>query len=214
MKKTQSGFTLIEIAIVLVIIGLLLGGVLKGQELINSAKVRSFTNKVDGITASWFAFQDRYRAIPGDMSNAATQIKSTLTNGGGNGRINTDTERGQVWAHLSAAGFVSGKYSGDGVGNTYNCDTAICPENGFGQGMLISYGNRGTGNTGSANEMISGRSIPVGIIAEVDLKVDDGDPTEGTMRLSSAGAFSSCATGTDYNVTGKNTDCAVIFRNF
>ena len=59
MKKTQSGFTLIEIAIVLVIIGLLLGGVLKGQELINSAKVRSLTNKVDGITAAWFAFQDR-----------------------------------------------------------------------------------------------------------------------------------------------------------
>jgi len=214
MKKTQSGFTLIEIAIVLVIIGLLLGGVLKGQELINSAKVRSLTNKVDGITAAWFAFQDRYRALPGDMSNATTQIEAGLTDGGGNGRINTNNERGQVWAHLSAAGFVTGKFLGTGVGNTYNCDTTICPENGFGQGMLITYGNRGTGNTGNANEMISGRSIPVGILAEVDLKIDDGDPSAGTMRLATAGAFSSCASGTDYNVTGNNTDCAVIFRNF
>src|ERR1043166_9992461 len=61
MRK-QNGFTLIEIAIVLVIIGLLLGGVLKGQELITSARVRNLISQQDGIKAAFFGFQDRFRA--------------------------------------------------------------------------------------------------------------------------------------------------------
>ena len=67
MRK-QTGFTLIEIAIVLVIIGLLLGGVLKGQELITSARVRNLAHTQDGIKAAFFGFQDRFRALPGDYS--------------------------------------------------------------------------------------------------------------------------------------------------
>ena len=60
MEK-QTGFTLIEIAIVLVIIGLLLGGVLKGQELITSARVRNIVSQQDGVKAAYFGFLDRYR---------------------------------------------------------------------------------------------------------------------------------------------------------
>ncbi len=69
MKK-QQGFTLIEIAIVLVIIGLLLGGILKGQELINSARVRNLASQLDGVKVAYLAFQDRYRVLPGDMDTA------------------------------------------------------------------------------------------------------------------------------------------------
>ena len=83
----QKGFTLIEIAIVLVIIGLLLGGVLKGQELINTARVRALNNTVDGITAAWFSFQDRYRAFPGDYTQADVNLPGTPTNGDGNGLV-------------------------------------------------------------------------------------------------------------------------------
>ena len=61
MRNRQSGFTLIEIAIVLVIIGLLLGGVLKGQELITSARVRNLIATQDGVKAAYFGFLDRYR---------------------------------------------------------------------------------------------------------------------------------------------------------
>src|SRR5258708_12590732 len=68
-KRTQ-GFTLIEIAIVLVIIGLLLGGVLKGQELITSARVRNLISVQDGIKAAFFGFQDRFRALPDDYAQA------------------------------------------------------------------------------------------------------------------------------------------------
>ena len=66
MKRNQSGFTLIEIAIVLVIIGLLLGGVLKGQELINSAKVKNLAGDFRNIPVMIYGYQDKYRALPGD----------------------------------------------------------------------------------------------------------------------------------------------------
>ncbi len=86
----QKGFTLIEIAIVLVIIGLLLGGVLKGQELINTARVRALNNTVDGITAAWFSFQDRYRAFPGDYTQATLNLPDpagVIVNGDGDGLV-------------------------------------------------------------------------------------------------------------------------------
>jgi prepilin-type N-terminal cleavage/methylation domain-containing protein len=74
MGNHRNGFTLIEVAIVLVIIGLLLGGILKGQELITGARVRNLISQQDGIKAAFFGFQDRYRALPGDYSAADTNI--------------------------------------------------------------------------------------------------------------------------------------------
>ena len=73
-RKYAQGFTLIEIAIVLVIIGLLLGGILKGQELITSARVRNLISQQDGVKAAFFGFQDRFRALPGDYTAATTNI--------------------------------------------------------------------------------------------------------------------------------------------
>lgn len=65
MKNQQSGFTLVEIAIVLVIIGLLLGGILKGQELINSAKVKAMVNDMKLVATQVYGYQDRFKAMPG-----------------------------------------------------------------------------------------------------------------------------------------------------
>src|SRR6188472_935406 len=94
MQGRQNGFTLIEIAIVLVIIGLLLGGVLKGQELITGARVRNLVAQQDGVKAAYFGFLDRYRALPGDYAAAATNISNVAAtaacnngNGNGNGQI-------------------------------------------------------------------------------------------------------------------------------
>ena len=91
MKHTQKGFTLVEIAIVLVIIGLLLGGILKGQEMITQAKIKNVVADFSGISAAYYGYQDRYRAIPGDDPNAATRwttvpvaiTSPTAGNGGG-----------------------------------------------------------------------------------------------------------------------------------
>ena len=74
MKKQQLGFTLIELAIVLVIIGLLLGGVLKGQELINSAKVKSMATDFKNIQVYLYGYQDKFKALPGDDRAASTHL--------------------------------------------------------------------------------------------------------------------------------------------
>ena len=74
LSRKQSGFTLVEIAIVLVIIGLLLGGILKGQELINSARVRNLADTTTGIQAAYYGFIDRYRRVPGDLELGSGDI--------------------------------------------------------------------------------------------------------------------------------------------
>src|SRR5260370_16662879 len=94
--KIAQGFTLIEIAIVLVMIGMLLGGVLKGQELITGARVRNLISQQDGIKAAFFGFQDRFRAPPGDYAQATINITGVATsaacgNGNGNGNGHTET---------------------------------------------------------------------------------------------------------------------------
>ena len=99
MTNSARGFTLIEIAIVLVIIGLLLGGVLKGQELITGARVRNLIAQQDGIKAAFFGFQDRFRALPGDYSGAGTGLNCSggCPGGNGNGRIEDTGAREDIF---------------------------------------------------------------------------------------------------------------------
>ncbi len=122
MKKysSQQGFTLVEIAIVLVIIGLLLGGVLKGQEMIDNAKVKNIVNDVKAIQTATTAYVDRYKALPGDEPAAAMTgrgwagtavptvanngtwtitLAQTFTNGG---------DQAAVWRSLRASGLMTG----------------------------------------------------------------------------------------------------------
>ncbi|MES2316482.1 MAG: prepilin-type N-terminal cleavage/methylation domain-containing protein [Pseudomonadota bacterium] len=119
LARKQSGFTLVEIAIVLVIIGLLLGGVLKGQEMIENARIKSVVADMNGISAAYNSYIDRYRAIPGD------EVAATLTGrgwtgaaaGNGNGVLgtlpaatftNAAAEQGAMWRSLRASGLTSG----------------------------------------------------------------------------------------------------------
>src|SRR3990172_7613220 len=110
MKRNQSGFTLIEIAIVLVIIGLLLGGVLKGQELINSAKVKNLASDFKNIPVFIYGYQDKFKSLPGDDKAAVTHVAAT-TNGNGNGVIDGNwndaassvPETVNFWQHVRLA---------------------------------------------------------------------------------------------------------------
>ena len=102
MRK-QAGFTLLEIAIVLVIVGLLLGAVLKGHELITNARVRNLASMQEEVKTAYFGFWDRYRALPGDYNQASTNLAAT-TDGNGDGRILSNgamLESIAAWEHLS-----------------------------------------------------------------------------------------------------------------
>ncbi len=187
MQK-QRGFTLIEIAIVLVIIGLLLGGVLKGQELIKNAKVRNTISSMDELKASIFGFQDRYRAIPGDMLNASTLVGANAVNcvGGacGNGLINPWPETSIVTNNLSVAGFYTGAFSTKLINAIPKPATA--PTNPWGGAMFVAYWSQF--NENGANSKVNrpgiytGGGISSAVLAEIDRKIDDGNPGSGSFR--------------------------------
>ena len=183
-QKRQSGFTLIEIAIVLVIIGLLLGGILKGQELITSARVRNIIAQLDGTKAAFFGFQDRYRALPGDFNKATTQIAGATEDGNGDGQITGD-EAIAVWDHLSHAGFINGTY----VFNATE-STTTTPNNPYGARLQLIYDDKyaDTGTPTARTNLKTGPQIPVNILAEIDRKIDDGNALRGAIRFSAYAA--------------------------
>jgi len=212
MRKNR-GFTLIEIAIVLVIIGLLLGGVLKGQELITSARVRNLISQQDGIKAAYFGFLDRYRALPGDYNQATTNISGATANGNNNGQIELNAtgsgtgfqaaEYIAVWEHLSRSGFINGSY-------TFNAteSTATTPTNPYSRFLRLIYdGTYNTGTTAtSRHNLKTGNQIPSDILAEVDRKVDDGNALGGTFQFSvyDGGSGGVAPTSSCYNGSAPN----------
>jgi len=225
MMYKSRGFTLIEIAIVLVIIGLLLGGVLKGQELITGARVRNLISQQDGIKAAFFGFQDRYRALPGDYAAADANINGANGNGNGNGRIESAAVGGGyvheeilAWNHLTAAGFMNGSYTA--ASGVTDPDDNNNPKNPYSVYIQIIYDNV-YGLPGSLppakHNLKTGGQVPVEIVAEVDRKIDDGKPASGGFQFSAYAPPSgtppddtSCTTGGAnalWAVTGSDTNC-------
>jgi prepilin-type N-terminal cleavage/methylation domain-containing protein len=187
-KRTQ-GFTLIEIAIVLVIIGLLLGGVLKGQELITSARVRNMISVQDGIKAAFFGFQDRFRALPGDyaQASAVANIRGVTFGGNGDGQIlNTAgaNEQTIAWNHLASAGFLNGSYT-MATATEAVADTNT-PKNPYSIYLQLVYDNNyaDPGTAVAKHNLKTGNQVPVEIMAEVDRKIDDGNAVQGGFRFS------------------------------
>jgi prepilin-type N-terminal cleavage/methylation domain-containing protein len=218
----QKGFTLVEIAIVLVIIGLLLGGILKGQELINSARVRNMADQSSGIQAAYYGFIDRYRLIPGDMTpaNACTVVGAAITNcattpdvgGDQNGRIDSFPEAGAVWAHLSVAGFINGTFTGvTDVAATYaagvNQLPVVLPGNAYNQPIFLGHTNDYDDGPAAPTVKLAyafGAGASPGILRELDVKLDDALPGTGVVRatVSTAWAGEVALGGTELGAAG------------
>ena len=187
MKSKQTGFTLVEIAIVLVIIGLLLGGILKGQEMITQAKIKNVVNDFNGITAAMNSYQDRYRALPGDDLNADTRWSAqSAVKGNGNGVFGTAgtdlynetpasaataKETNLFWWHLRLAGFVGGSTAAASVSSVQQPANAA-------SGIM---GVQTTG-MGFTSNIICSSNLPDKIAIAVDTQMDDGTAATGQVR--------------------------------
>src|SRR5687768_12123789 len=161
--RLRSGFTLIELAIVLVVIGLLLAGIIKGQELMTGARVRNIIQQHDGARTAYLGFIDRYRQPPGDYAAAAANITGMSTAcgaagnpGGGNGDGRIDTAGGEfilAWEHLSKAGFLNGMYTCSG--NTV-VDQSSVPRNPYGGFLQLIYDDVYAGNPRNQHNLKTG----------------------------------------------------------
>ena len=209
MKKIQ-GFTLVEIAIVLVIIGLLLGGILKGQEMITQAKIKNVTADFSGISAAYYGYQDRYRAIPGDDPTAATRWTGA-TAGDGNGQVAgkynsaTATDESRLWwDDLRRAGFVSG----NGTAQPFNAVTGmIGVQTGDAATPTVGPALKDASGNGFIGLVVCSANLPDKIANAVDAQMDDGNPSGGTVRgqLQTAPNPDVSATATaTYQETGTN----------
>lgn len=187
MKTLQKGFTLVEIAIVLVIIGLLLGGILKGQEMITQAKIKNVMADMSGVSAAMYGYQDRYKALPGDDPKADRWTGVVLSATAGNGVVegkyadaDNTKESMQFWNHLRLAGFVSGT----GAANPFN---AVSGKMGVQTGDGSGAAPAGVLGEAADTRMFGGlimcsANLPDKIAISVDSQMDDGDGKKGNIR--------------------------------
>jgi prepilin-type N-terminal cleavage/methylation domain-containing protein len=214
MKK-QSGFTLVEIAIVLVIIGLLLGGVLKGQELINSAKVKNMINDFRATSTFVSGYQDRFRAFPGDQTVAQLTANFSATAVGGappnectpeaaglctknNGRIDGNWNDAAVtseafvfWQHIRLANLATGPVS--------TADANYRPRNADGGFIGIESGISGAGAATPFIANMRGAyfvcmdGVLGRYVKQMDTSVDDGNTAGGSVQAVATGAVRGAA---------------------
>jgi prepilin-type N-terminal cleavage/methylation domain-containing protein len=192
MRSQQSGFTLVEIAIVLVIIGLLLGGILKGQELINSAKVKNLANDFRVIPTYIYAYQDKFKSLPGDESQVAAHLTGATQGANppaGNGVIDglwnstsaTD-ESYLFWQHVRLANLAAGP--------TTTGIPEYIPQNAVGGALGVSSTTAAqiqiAGMTGTYQ--VCSKGILGKFAKQLDIQMDDGNTATGSLRVVADGA--------------------------
>lgn len=211
-NSTQKGFTLVEIAIVLVIIGLLLGGILKGQEMITQAKIKNLISDFSGVSVAYHGYVDRYRKIPGDDGDAnarwgapvpATPAAPGAFNdgaiSGGYASTTPDDESRLFWLHLRRAGFVSGT-------DQEQPFNAVAGKLGVQTGNAANPPAAALG--GFTSIIICSANLPDKMAIAVDTQMDDGSSAQGTVRaMKNTGPNPVIANAAEANYaeTGTNT---------
>lgn len=215
MKKNfnNQAFTLIEMSIVLVIVGLIVAGVLIGQDLIRGSEARGMITQLDRFSAGINSFKGKFSSLPGDFSQASSYISATATNGNGDGYIADNAAIGGaavpaviaatseyqgVWNHLSALNLVDGSFSGTTfvtLGTTFPYTKA---QRGgvlfFGFSDNINYYYLGLGDGAGTTSFLSQNIITPDVALAIDTKVDDGLPGTGTVQARGTTTLNGAAT--------------------
>lgn len=233
--QRSSGFTLIELTVVLIIIALLLGGIAVAKELIYTAKLRSVTAQLESYNAGVVAFELKYDGLPGDFAHAVKFRlgdadcpnpypcpppfpSSSYEHAGcnGNGNLNLSVENSTMdygwcpenlnfWHHLSRAGLIDGTFDGKSLDG---------PVPVFGQSAPATR-VRGVGISAAFNSYYIADSQGLGLTPfeadYFDRKWDDGRPLTGRVGILNGGACHDAVANT-YNVTWAIGQCSIRVR--
>ncbi len=202
-KANNKAFTLVELSIVLIIIGLIIGGVLVGQDMVNAAKSRSTVAQLEKTQTAVNTFREKYGQLPGDYDLASANLSETTQDGDGNGSIYelaglpvaapttvadgaSTNEYSLFFAHLSLANLMSGAYDGS--------KTAVVPGSNFpkpktGTGAMMVYSHTDGLNychigliETTAPEIVTAGVLRPDEAYAIDNKMDDGRPQLGIVR--------------------------------
>lgn len=236
-QKREGGFTLVELAIVMIIIGLLIGGILKGQELIANSQVTATIAQIKGIDAATSTFRDKYASLPGDMNPANRLSNCTAapcsTAGNANGRIENGAaaaagaapaignESVVAFSHMAAADLVSGIESSGGA-LTYGQALPEAKLGGGFNGIEYTAANLTQAQAARAGHylVMTGAVGAVGAAtgaitaaraAQIDRKLDDGLPNTGSVRANN-GCAANTGVNDNYLEGTDGTTCSIYAR--
>ena len=230
-SSSEAGFTLIELSIALLVIGLILSGLMmKGAGLLESARLNKVLSQVEEIKTAVSRFQEQFNALPGDYSEAKANIHDSLIDGNQNGTIEGDgldpaSEAGQFWVHLSARNLISDVGSprttqsaeGDGSQTHMNFGNGA-PSAKIGGGFTVQ--NNPTSDMpglwlvlGAKNGSLGNGALLTPLQAmQLDQKADNGHPTTGNVRAIS-GSEKKCLTEQKtYNTKLDEPACVLYFK--
>lgn len=158
--RVRRAFTLVELSIVLIVIGLIIVVVLRGQGLVENSRISRVTRDVQGIQAAFYSYYDRFGMYPGDDSTAGVRWPGEVS-GNGNGYIDP-SEAPYVWSHMLKGGYVQGM-----------------PRSPYGSYI---FGTMNFGTIYGIGNYVGATSLPGNVAEQIDKKMDDGIYNTGFLQ--------------------------------